>query len=51
LLKAGDTYGVEDLDSANGVFVNGERISSEVELVDADSVQVGDAVFIYQQGR
>jgi pSer/pThr/pTyr-binding forkhead associated (FHA) protein len=38
-----------DLDSANGVYVNGERTQSK-QLADGDSVQIGDAVFIYKQG-
>jgi len=50
LVRSGSTYRVEDLESANGVFVNGER-TPRAELADGDSLQIGDAVFIYQQGR
>jgi len=32
---------VQDLDSRNGTFVNGERITSDVELKDGDKIQVG----------
>ena len=32
---------VSDLDSRNGTFVNGERITGEVELHDGDKLQVG----------
>jgi len=35
---------VEDLGSSNGTFVNGERISGEVELADGDEVQLGATV-------
>ena len=51
LVRAGDTYRVEDLESANGVYVNGEKSSTFTTLADGDSLQIGDAVFIYQQGR
>ena len=37
----GETVVVEDLDSSNGTFVNGERISSAVRLEDGDCVQIG----------
>jgi hypothetical protein len=36
---------VEDLGSSNGTFVNGLRISGEVELADGDEVQLGAIVF------
>src|SRR5579872_6709355 len=32
---------VEDLDSYNGVYVNGDRILGRVELRDGDELQVG----------
>ena len=32
---------VQDLDSRNGTFVNGERITGDVELRDGDKIQVG----------
>jgi len=32
---------IEDMESRNGTFVNGERISGTVELKDGDKVQVG----------
>jgi len=32
---------IEDMESRNGTFVNGERISGAVELKDGDKVQVG----------
>ena len=35
---------VEDLGSSNGTFVNGERITGEVELADGDEVQLGATV-------
>jgi pSer/pThr/pTyr-binding forkhead associated (FHA) protein len=35
---------IEDLDSSNGTFVNGERISGRVDLRPGDEVQLGDTV-------
>ncbi len=35
---------VEDLGSSNGTFVNGQRISTEIELADGDEIQLGRAV-------
>ncbi|MBI3411582.1 MAG: FHA domain-containing protein [Planctomycetes bacterium] len=37
---------VEDLDSANGTFVNGRRISTSTVLRPGDRLQVGDIVFV-----
>jgi pSer/pThr/pTyr-binding forkhead associated (FHA) protein len=42
-----ESYHVQDLDSANGVFVNGKRISSETELKDADTIKIGDSTLLY----
>ncbi|CAN5807382.1 GGDEF domain-containing protein [soil metagenome] len=42
---------VEDLESRNGTFVHGERLTSKQELGDGDKLQVGSAVvmrFAYQ---
>jgi pSer/pThr/pTyr-binding forkhead associated (FHA) protein len=43
-LAEGGAVRVEDLGSSNGTFVNGERISGEVELAAGDEVQVGGTV-------
>jgi hypothetical protein len=50
LLRSEDRYTCVDLESSNGVFVNGQRVTS-VELRDGDTVQVGDALFVFQQAR
>lgn len=39
---------VEDLDSANGTFVNGERIDGKRVLKPGDELQVGPIVFVVQ---
>jgi hypothetical protein len=46
----GGAITVEDLGSSNGTYVNGERISEEVELADGDEIQVGGAVLSVQGG-
>jgi DNA-binding winged helix-turn-helix (wHTH) protein len=40
VLKQEDHYVVEDLDSKNGTFVNGQRITAPTQLLDGDIVQV-----------
>ena len=40
----------EDLDSRNGVFLNGLRIHSAV-LRDGDQLQLGRVVFVFHKGR
>lgn len=47
LIRSGPSYVVEDLDSANGTFVQGERIKRQ-ELNDGDQIQLGPAaIFRY----
>jgi len=41
---------VVDLDSSNGLYLNELRIHS-AELRDGDTIQVGNVVFIYHEGR
>ncbi|MBL4635555.1 MAG: FHA domain-containing protein [Kofleriaceae bacterium] len=42
LLRGQDSIMIEDLDSYNGVRVNGTRIQGKVEIKEADRVQIGD---------
>ena len=35
-------FRVVDLDSANGVYVNGQRITGETPLADEDAIKVGE---------
>lgn len=42
LLRASDAIMIEDLDSYNGVRVNGTRIQGKVSIKEADRVQIGD---------
>lgn len=41
------TYSIYDHDSANGTFVNSQRISEQV-LEDGDEIQVGMTVFVFR---
>ncbi len=42
LLRGGEEIIIEDLDSYNGVRVNGSRIQGRAEIKEADRVQIGD---------
>jgi pSer/pThr/pTyr-binding forkhead associated (FHA) protein/tetratricopeptide (TPR) repeat protein len=44
LVKGEGGYRVEDLESYNGVLVNGQRIGKQAELKDGDKVSIGDYV-------
>lgn len=49
VLRQGDAgLAIEDLDSSNGTFVNGERVSGIAALNDGDSVKVGNTVWRLQ---
>ena len=39
--SGGDSFGIADLDSSNGTFVNGNRVQGRAELVPGDVVQLG----------
>ena len=40
----------EDLQSMNGVYLNGIRVHSAI-LRDGDTIQLGDVVFIFHEGK
>ncbi len=44
-------YFIEDLNSANGTFLNGEELSEIVELRDGDKIGVGFIQFIFVDNR
>lgn len=50
LSRCENEWRCEDLDSRNGVYLNGVRIHSAV-LRDGDRIQLGEVVFIFHQGR
>src|SRR3954451_14249239 len=41
---------VEDMSSTNGTLLNGATLQGEAELIDGDSVQIGDTVFRLEVG-
>jgi ABC transport system ATP-binding/permease protein len=53
--REGDTYRLTDLESANGVYINGQKIYS-VLLKDADEIRIGDVndkqelIILFQKG-
>jgi pSer/pThr/pTyr-binding forkhead associated (FHA) protein len=47
--KAGPEYSFLDLNSANGVYLNGVKTHSAV-LRQGDTLQLGDAVFVFHEG-
>jgi FHA domain len=51
ITAAGDTVSVADLDSTNGTFVAGLRISGEVTLPQGVTVQVGPFRLYWEAGR
>ena len=38
--KQAGTFKVADLDSDNGVFINGQRITGEIEIADGDTILI-----------
>jgi hypothetical protein len=49
LRRSGVEYVCADLDSANGLFLNGVKAHSAV-LREGDTIQIGEVVFIYHEG-
>lgn len=49
-VREGDGWAIEDLDSTNGTFLNGERVT-HARLRDGDSVGVGASRLIYHEPR
>jgi hypothetical protein len=47
--RSGPEFRLRDLDSANGVYLNGVRVHS-VGLHEGDTIQIGDVVFIFHEG-
>ena len=43
------THQIEDLQSSNGVFVNGRQISEVTELHDADTVKIGESKLFFSE--
>jgi pSer/pThr/pTyr-binding forkhead associated (FHA) protein len=50
LTKKGSEYQCTDLNSRNGVFLNDLKIKSAI-LKDGDTIQLGDVVLIFHEGK
>ncbi|GEM_PF-2975023 len=48
--RAGTSHQIQDLESRNGVLLNGVRIHS-ASLHEGDTLQLGNAVFVYHEGQ
>ncbi len=49
LKRTGKEYRCEDLESRNGIYLNGIKIHSAV-LREGDTIQLGNVVFVYHEG-
>ena len=49
LQRSGPEYSVSDLNSSNGVYLNGIKAHSAV-LREGDTLQIGDVVLVYREG-
>jgi pSer/pThr/pTyr-binding forkhead associated (FHA) protein len=45
----GDRFLVEDMNSTNGTLLNGASLRGEAELIDGDTIQIGDTVFRFER--
>ena len=50
LKRAATQFSLLDLDSRNGVYVNGVKVHSAV-LHEGDNIQLGSVVFVFHEGR
>jgi hypothetical protein len=50
VFSRGGRYMVEDMNSTNGTLLNGATLVGEAELIDGDTVQIGDTVFRFEVG-
>jgi hypothetical protein len=50
VFSRGGRFYVEDMNSTNGTLLNGATLQGEAELIDGDTVQIGDTVFRLEVG-
>lgn len=41
---------VEDMNSTNGTLLNGATLQGEADLIDGDTIQIGDTIFRFEVG-
>lgn len=41
------SYFAQDMESANGVWINGRRVETETELADGDEIMIGDSKVVF----
>ncbi|MDU2354525.1 MAG: FHA domain-containing protein, partial [Anaerococcus sp.] len=51
IIQDEDIYFLEDLSSANGTFLNDERIEDAIELKTNDIIHIGQMQFLFVQGE
>lgn len=53
LVRLESGYAIEDLGSANGVYVNGQRVPHGIRrpLVDGDRIHIGQSILLYHANR
>jgi pSer/pThr/pTyr-binding forkhead associated (FHA) protein len=44
-----NTYYAEDMNSKNGVFINGRRISEQISLIDGDQILIGQTALLFSE--
>lgn len=50
IIKDQGIYFIEDLNSANGIYLNGEKINEAIELKDKDLIDIGQVEFLFVNG-
>lgn len=50
VFSRGGRFFVEDMNSTNGTLLNGATLQGEAELIDGDTVQIGDTAFRLEVG-
>jgi hypothetical protein len=48
VFSRGERFYVEDMNSTNGTMLNDATLHGEAELIDGDTVQIGDTVFRFE---
>lgn len=51
IIKSGDNFFIIDKDSLNGIYLNGSRIDSNIELIENDVINIGSYELVYKIGE